>query len=115
MFGIPADGELAYAAKLGTRLRPGMILLADRNFDAATFITSTAATGADLLIRLKANRRPPLIGCHLDGSITSLIGGIPVRIIEARITVTGVDGSAAASTTGYSPPSSTPTAIRPPN
>jgi hypothetical protein len=93
VFGSPADGELAYAAKLRNRLGPGMVLLADRNFDAATFITSTAATGADLLIRLKANRRPPLIGRHPDGSITSLIGGTTVRIIEARITITGVDGS----------------------
>jgi transposase IS4-like protein/DDE family transposase len=93
VFGSPADGELAYAAKLRNRLRPGMVLLADRNFDAATFITSTAATGADLLIRLKANRRPPLLRRHPDGSIISLIGGTTVRIIEARITVTGVDGS----------------------
>jgi hypothetical protein len=93
VFGTPAEGELAYAAKLGTRLRPGMMLLADRNFDAATFLTHVAATGADLLIRLKANRRPPLLGHHPDGSITSLIGGTQVRIIEARITVTGADGS----------------------
>jgi hypothetical protein len=93
VFGSPADGELAYAAKLLNRLRPGMVLLADRNFDAATFITTTAATGADLLIRLKANRRPPLLSRHRDGSITSLIGGVEVRIIEALITVTGADGS----------------------
>lgn len=93
VFGSPAHGELAYAAKLLHRLRPGMVLLGDRNFDAATFITKVTATGADLLIRLKANRRPPLTGRHPDGSITSLIGGVEVRIIEARITVTGADGS----------------------
>jgi hypothetical protein len=93
VFGTPAEGELAYAAQLLHRLRPGMMLLGDRNFDAATFITDIAATGADLLIRLKANRRPPLTGRHRDGSITSLIGGTEVRIIEALITVTGADGS----------------------
>lgn len=93
VFGSPAEGELAYAAKLLDRLRPGMVLLADRNFDAATFLTDVARTGADLLIRLKANRRPPLLGRHSDGSITSLIGGTPVRIIEALITVTAADGS----------------------
>jgi hypothetical protein len=93
VFGSPADGELTYAGKLLDRLRPGMVLLADRNFDAATFITQVAATGADLLIRLKANRRPPLLGRHHDGSITSRIGGTDVRIIEARITVTTADGS----------------------
>ncbi|WP_372673159.1 IS4 family transposase [Amycolatopsis kentuckyensis] len=92
-FGSPAEGELAYATRLTARLHPGMVLLADRNFDAATFITSTARTGADLLIRLKANRRPPLTGRHRDGSITSIIGAIPVRIIEARITITAADGS----------------------
>ena len=93
VFGSPADGELAYAAKLLHRLRPGMVLLADRNFDAATFITTTARTGADLLIRLKANRRPPLIGRHPDRSMMSIIGGVDVRIIEALITVTAADGS----------------------
>lgn len=93
VFGSPAEGELAYAGTLLDRLRPGMVLLADRNFDAATFITDVAKSGADLLIRLKANRRPPLLGRHRDGSITSLIGGVPVRIIEALITVTGADGS----------------------
>ncbi|WP_225440432.1 IS4 family transposase [Amycolatopsis eburnea] len=93
VFGSPADGELVYASKLLPRLRPGTVLLADRNFDAATFITTAAGTGADLLIRLKANRRPPRTGRHTDGSITSIIGGVEVRIIEARITVTTADGS----------------------
>lgn len=93
VFGSTAQGELAYAGRLTDRLRPGMVLLGDRNFDDATFIASTARSGADLLIRLKANRRPPLTGRHRDGSITSIIGGTEVRIIEARITVTGADGS----------------------
>lgn len=93
VFGSPADGELVYAGKLLDRLRTGMVLLADRNFDDATFIANTARSGADLLIRLKANRRPPLLGRYRDGSIKSVIGGVPVRIIEALITVTGADGS----------------------
>ncbi|MBE1496837.1 hypothetical protein H4696_003937 [Amycolatopsis lexingtonensis] len=93
VFGSPAEGELAYAARLTDRLRRGMVLLADRNFDAAPFIADTAKTGADLLIRLKGNRRPPLLGQHTDGSIRSVIGGIEVRIIEALITVTGAAGS----------------------
>ncbi|WP_372673160.1 IS4 family transposase [Amycolatopsis kentuckyensis] len=93
VFGSPAHGELAYADQLLHRLGPGMVLLADRNFDAATFLAQVAGTGADLLIRLKANRRPPLTGRHPDGSITSVIGATPVRIIEARITVTTADGT----------------------
>lgn len=96
VFGTPADGELAYAARLTdpatTRLRAGMVLLADRNFDAGTFLTQVAATGADLVIRLKANRRPPLVARYRDGSIGSVIAGIQVRIIEALITVTDNNG-----------------------
>jgi hypothetical protein len=93
VFGTPADGELTYATKLTAHLRAGMLLLADRNFDAGTFLADIAATGADLLVRLKANRRPPLLHRHHDGSIASIIAGIPVRVIEALITVTGADGT----------------------
>jgi Transposase DDE domain len=70
-----------------------MVLLADRNFDAGTFLTEVAATGADLLIRLKANRRPPLVRRYRDGSIGSVIAGVPVRVIEALITVISAEGS----------------------
>jgi hypothetical protein len=97
VFGTPADGELVYASRLTdlatTRLRAGMVLLADRNFDAGTFLTEVAATGADLLIRLKANRRPPLVRRYRDGSIGSVIAGAPVRVIEALISVINADGS----------------------
>lgn len=75
--------RLVTLVECGTR---ALIAAVDRNFDAAPFITHTACTGADLLIRLKANRRPPLTGRHTDGSIRSVIGGIEVRIIEALIT-----------------------------
>jgi hypothetical protein len=96
-FGTPADGELVYASLLTNRattaLRAGMVLLADRNFDASTFLTQVAATGADLVIRLKANRRPPLIRRYRDGSIGSIIAGIEVRIIEALITVITPEGT----------------------
>jgi hypothetical protein len=96
VFGTPAHGELIYASQLldraTTRLRAGMVLLADRNFDAGTFLAQVHATGADLLVRLKANRRPPLIRRYQDGSIGSVIAGVEVRIIEALITVINVDG-----------------------
>lgn len=97
VFGTPADGELAYASQLTaettTRLQKGMVLLADRNFDAGTFLAQVAATGADLVIRLKANRRPPLIRRYRDGSIGSIIAGVEVRIIEALITIIDKDGA----------------------
>ena len=96
-FGTPAAGELIYASRLTekatTRLRAGMVLLADRNFDASTFLTEVAVTGADLLIRLKANRRPPLVRRYRDGSIGSVIAGVEVRIIEALITVITPQGT----------------------
>lgn len=97
VFGSPTHGELVYASQLTDRattaLRAGMVLLADRNFDAGTFLAQAAATGADLVIRLKANRRPPLVRRYRDASIGSVIAGIEVRIIEALITVIGADGS----------------------
>jgi hypothetical protein len=93
VFGPPARGELSYATALLQRLRPGMVLLADRNFDAGSFLASVAATGADLLIRLKANRRPVLLRRWRDGSIGSVIAGVGVRVVEATVTVTGADGS----------------------
>jgi hypothetical protein len=93
VFGPPASGELDYTMRLVSRLRAGMVLLADRNFDAGDFLAAVSATGAELLVRLKANRRPALIGRYRDGSIGSIIAGVPVRIIEATITVTGADGT----------------------
>ena len=92
-FGSPAEGELVYATRLVDRLRSGTVVLADRNFDAGPFLAAVAATGADFLIRVKANRRPALLDRYRDGSIGSVIAGVRVRIIEAIVTVTGADGS----------------------
>jgi hypothetical protein len=86
-------GETRQAARLARSLRAGMLLLADRNYAAADLITTFTATGADLLIRCKTGRKLPLIRrCH-DGSWLSVIAGQPVRIIEARISVTTTGGS----------------------
>ena len=41
-----------------TAMRPGMIVLADRNYGYAPMITALAATGAHLLIRVRNNTRP---------------------------------------------------------
>lgn len=86
-------GEIAQAHRLARSLRAGMLLLGDRNYAAADLITALAATGADLLIRCKTGRKLPLTRrCH-DGSWLSIIGGLPVRIIEARISITTTTGS----------------------
>jgi hypothetical protein len=74
-------------------LRPGMLLLADRAFDANTFFKDVAATGAMLLVRARSTRRPPVLAHLPDGSHLSRLDGLKVRIIEAELTVTGEDGS----------------------
>lgn len=86
-------GEIAQARTLARSLRPGMLLLGDRNYAATDLITTFAATGADLLIRCKTGRKLPRIGRCRDGSWLSVIGGQPVRIIQARISITTTAGS----------------------
>ncbi|MDT5033112.1 MAG: hypothetical protein QOC94_3283, partial [Actinoplanes sp.] len=91
-------GELDQARALAHNLRSGMLLLADRNYAAATLVETLAATGADLLIRCKNGRRLPVIGRHRDGSWLSTIGTLRVRVIDAQITVKTSDGTR---TSGY--------------
>ncbi|MFE3168976.1 hypothetical protein [Streptomyces sp. NPDC059224] len=50
-------------------------------------------TGARFLGRLRANRRAPVLSRLTDGSYLSAIGTVPVRVVEARITVTYDDYS----------------------
>jgi hypothetical protein len=83
-----STGELACASRLLNCLRPGMLLLADRGFAARHMIEQFAATGADLLIRDKNDRRLPVIRRYQDGSWLSTIGPMIVRIVDAEIIVT---------------------------
>jgi hypothetical protein len=64
-----------------------MIVLMDRNFDAAELIGQLAATEADLLVRLKSNRKLPVLRRYHDGSFLSQIGTVQVRVIESEITI----------------------------
>jgi hypothetical protein len=93
VFGTTADGELAWARKLLHLLDATMLLLMDRGFDAGTFLAEVAATRAQFLVRLTATRKLPLLAHLPDGSFTSLIGGVKVRIITAQVTVTCHDGT----------------------
>jgi hypothetical protein len=86
-------GELDQARALTRSLRPGMLLLADRNYAAADLLATIAATGAHLLIRGKANRRLAMIARLPDGSWLSKIGALTVRIVEARISITTATGT----------------------
>ena len=93
VFGPLSTGEIAYARRLLDLLDPTMLLLDDRGFDSAAFLTEINATGAQFLVRAAATRRPPVLATLPDGSYLTLIGGLRLRVIEASITVTGDDGS----------------------
>ena len=117
-------GEQALARKLLPSLRPGMLLLADRNFYGYQLWNAAAGTGADLLWRVKASLHLPVVAELPDGSFlahvndpaavqarirrngdrrrrrsklppeTGPLPGITVRVIEFWLTVTGEDGKA---------------------
>jgi hypothetical protein len=70
-----------------------MLLLADRNYAAADLFTTLAATGAHLLIRAKTGRKLPTTRRHHDGSFSSTIGGLPIRVIDAQISITTTAGT----------------------
>ena len=92
--GSAADrDEAGLARRLLHLLRPGMLVLLDRAFDANAFLAQVAGTGALLLARAKSTRHPPVLGHLPDGSYLSHLDGLKVRIIEATLTMTGADGS----------------------
>jgi hypothetical protein len=92
--GSAADrDEATVARRLLHLLRPGMLILLDRAFDANAFLGGGRATGALLLARAKSTRHPAVLGHLPDGSYLSHLDGLQVRIIEASVTVTGADGS----------------------
>ena len=92
--GSAADrDEAGLARRLLHLLRPGMLVLLDRGFDANAFLAQVAGTGALLLARARSTRHPPVLGHLPDGSYLSHLDGLNVRIIEATLTMTGADGS----------------------
>lgn len=93
VFGSPADGEMTWARKLLHLLDSSMLVLMDRGFDGGDFLAAVAGTKARFLVRLSSLRRPPVLRHLPDGSFTSVIGGVKVRIIIARVTVTCHDGT----------------------
>jgi hypothetical protein len=103
VFGPDLTGELTYADRLVTTagatgtLRPGMLLLGDRNFSATAFVETLASTGADFLIRAKTHStalKLPVLRRLPDGTFLSRIGEVTVRIIDATITVAPADHAA---------------------
>jgi hypothetical protein len=95
VFGPTASGETTYARDLLRSLRAGMVVLADRNFAAGWLFAAIAATNADVLVRVKTGRcapRLPVLRRYGDGSWLSRFGGVPVRVIDAQITITTTAG-----------------------
>lgn len=93
VFGPTTPGEVAYATRLVHLLSPDMLVLWDKGFDSNAFLTAVDATGARFLGRMTNSRRPPVLARLSDGSYLSCVGGLPVRIIEASITVACQDGT----------------------
>src|ERR687883_17985 len=94
--GAFADGETTLARDALTALRAGMLCLADRQFFGHALWQEAAATGADLLWRVKRNLRLPREAVLADGSYLSTVypsekdrrhrtGGVRVRVVEYRL------------------------------
>ena len=91
-----ADGETTLAHDVVPALRPGMLCLADRYFFGYALWRKAAATGADLLWRVKCNLRLPRVTVLADGSYLSVVypsekdrrhstNGVRVRVVEYRL------------------------------
>ena len=91
-----AEGETTLAHGVLEALQPGMLCLADRQFFGHVLWGEAAATGADLLWRVKRNLRLPREARLADGSYLSTIypgekdrrhrtAGVRVRVVEYRL------------------------------
>ena len=97
-----ATSEAALAKDVLASLEKGMLCLADRGFFGFEMWKQAAATGADLLWRVKKNLRLPCEKRLPDGSYLSRVyasekdrrrgtGGVVVRVIEYRLE--GIEGA----------------------
>ena len=93
--GRSATSEVELAQQLIGRLQPGMLLLADRGFYGFSLWQQAAASGADLLWRMRSNQRLDPIEELPDGSFLSQVyeirnfkrrgEGMVVRVIDYTI------------------------------
>ena len=74
-----ATGEQTLAAALITRLTPGMLVLADRNFYSYQAWQRACATGAALLWRVSGRLPLPVLATLPDGSYQSVVINPRVR------------------------------------
>ena len=98
--GAYAASEAAQAEALLPRLSAGMLVLADRGYCGFPLWRRATGTGADLLWRMKANLRLPVLERFGDGSYRSVLRGrgqdrrrsqgeCPIRVVE--YTLAGAD------------------------
>jgi hypothetical protein len=92
VFGPATDGETTYAPRLVRSLREGMIVLLDRNFAVQALIEAVTSRSAHVLVRVKENRRLPVLRRFPDGSWLSRIGPVPVRVVCCEITISTSQG-----------------------
>uniref|UniRef100_UPI003D74DDA9 transposase n=1 Tax=Streptomyces wuyuanensis TaxID=1196353 RepID=UPI003D74DDA9 len=92
VFGPTTSDETTYAPRLLPSLKPGMILLADRNFAAQKLIAGIADTGSEVLVRLKNGRRMPVLARDRDGSYLSALGPVRFRVVDCEITISTTAG-----------------------
>ncbi|MDX2733671.1 IS4 family transposase, partial [Streptomyces sp. PA03-2a] len=93
-------GEQTLARKVLSSLEPGMMLLADRGFYSVDLWCKAAATGADMLWRVRKDVVLPVVEQLPDGSYLTEIfdrsdihhtrRGVPVRAVE--YTIAGHEG-----------------------
>lgn len=80
-------GEIACVDRLLASVHSGMILLGDRNFDVAALYPKFAATKADVLLRVKTDRKLVVLQRYRDGSYLSQIGAVRVRVVDCQISI----------------------------
>ncbi len=95
VIGTYANSEIELTRRLVERLTPGMLLLADRGFYGFSLWRKAAATGADLLWRMRSTQRLDPISELADGSYLSRVyevanfkrrgKGLVVRVIDYTI------------------------------
>ena len=93
VFGPHGTGERGYASRLLHLLGPGMLVLADRGFDSGAFLAAVAGTKAHFLVRLRSDRRLPVLARLGDGSFLTRIGDLAVRVVDADVTVACAGGT----------------------
>lgn len=78
-------GEVTLATELVGALGPGMLVLADRGFSGHPLFSAAAATGADLLWRVRGNALLPVLERFPDGSFRSELVATSDRRTRANV------------------------------